>query len=336
VSAPVRRISLALQGGGAHGAFTWGALDRLLEEDDLEIAAISGTSAGALNGAALKAGLVAGGPKAAKAALRRLWDQIAEASEPQLGPWLGAMLPWLKAASGLVPVSGAGIAAQLVSPYAFPGWTNPLEPVVRAFDFSQVCDGRGPELHISATSVHTGRIRVFSGTAVTPEALMASACLPTLFQAVEIEGEPYWDGGFSGNPALFPLYQPNLPDDIVIVQINPLERRGLPTTPLEIQDRMNEISFNAALLGELRAIAFVRRLIAEGRMEAGRMKNVHTHLIADDKVMNALSADSKMMPDAALIDKLFKAGRRAAAGFLRAHGDKIGREASLDIGALLH
>lgn len=338
---PVTRISLALQGGGAHGAFTWGVLDRLLEEPRIEIAAISGTSAGALNAAALKAGWIEGGAAGAQASMARLWAEVSGVGDLRLAPWLKAIWPQAAAVAdfvgGLMPISPAGIAAQLVSPYSWgPGWSNPLEPVVRRLDFSGVCAKDGPQLFIGATSVRTGRIKVFSGNGITPEAILASACLPTVFQAVEIEGEPYWDGGFSGNPALFPLYVPDLPDDVVIVSINPFSRPGLPMTPMEIQDRITEISFNAALLGELRAIAFVRRLIAEGRMERGKMKEVRVHLVADDVTMLELSAGSKLLPNPDLIGKLHQAGRRAVEDFLHSHGHKLGEMPSLDLQHLLN
>ncbi len=335
-----RRVSLALQGGGAHGAFTWGVLDRLLDEDDLEIAGISGTSAGALNGAALKAGLLAGGRVAAQKRLDRLWTQVGEIGDfriyPWIQPWLPAIRFWQDAAEAFLPVSPQGIAAQLYSPYALgPAWENPLDPVVRDLDFSQVCDGAEPRLFVSATNVRTGRIKVFEGDEITPQALLASSCVPTVFQAVTIGGEAYWDGGYSGNPALFPLYEPDLPDDVLVVSINPLRRDAVPDTPLEIQNRINEISFNASLLSELRAINFVRRLIAEGRMEPGKMKDVRVHLIADDGLMNALSATTKLAPSQHLLDRLKAAGRAAADRFLAADGHLIGQEGSLSLPEVL-
>jgi NTE family protein len=335
-----RRVNLALQGGGAHGAFTWGVLDRLLEEEDLEIAGISGTSAGALNGAALKAGLVAGGRIAAQKRLDRMWTQVGEIGDFRMIPWVQPFLPalrfWQEASEAFLPVSPQGIAAQLYSPYALgEAWENPLDPVVRDLDFTRICKAAGPQLFISATNVRTGKIKVFEGDAITPEVLLASACLPTVFQAVEIGGESYWDGGYSGNPALFPLYDPGLPDDIVVVSINPLRRDELPETPLEIQNRINEISFNSSLLGELRAINFVRRLIAEGRMERGRMKEVRVHMIADDGLMNALSATTKLAPSPQLLARLKAAGREAADRFLADCGPLIGQEASLDLPDIL-
>jgi NTE family protein len=336
----VRRVNLALQGGGAHGAFTWGVLDRLLEEEDLAFAGISGTSAGALNAAALKAGLIAGGREAARKRLDRLWQQVGEIGDFRMLPWLQPFLPairfWQGAAAAMLPFSPQALAAQVYSPYDLgEAWANPLEPIVRDLDFSQVCADTEPRLFISATNVRTGKIKVFSGTAITPEAILASACIPTVFQAVEIEGEAYWDGGYTGNPALFPLYEPDLPDDIVIVSINPLRRDKVPETPMEIQNRVNEISFNSALMGELRAINFVRRLIAEGRMEPGVMKAVNLHMIADDGLMNELSAGTKLSPTPLLLERLKEAGRAAADRFLATDAGRIGEETTLNISSLM-
>jgi NTE family protein len=334
-----KRINLALQGGGAHGAFTWGVLDRLLEDDGIEIAGISGTSAGALNGAALKAGLIDGGAAAARASLDELWSDIGALTDLRMAAWMQPLMPGMQAAmqiaQSVAPVSVQGLAAQVYSPYAWgPAWQNPLEPIVRRLDFTKVCHSEGPRLLVSATNVETGRIRVFSGDEIGPEVLMASACLPSVFQTVQINGKSYWDGGYSGNPALFPLYEPDLPDDILIVSINPQERPGVPMTPLDIQNRINEISFNAVLIGELRAVNFVRRLIRQGRMERGQMKNVLIHLIADDELMTDLSASTKLLPSPALFQRLKTAGRASAEQFLTAHRDKLNKEASLDLSAL--
>lgn len=339
------RLNLALQGGGAHGAFTWGVLDRLLEEPGFEVAAISGTSAGALNAAALKAGLLAGGNAGARDSLDQLWAEIGTLGDLRVTSWLHEAFPWATAmervASDSLPVSPAAIAAQVYSPYAWgPFWKNPLAPIVEHLDFSALCRNEGPDLFISATNVRSGKVRVFAGEEITPEVLMASACLPSVFQAVELDDpatgrrEAFWDGGYTGNPALFPLYMPHLPDDILIVAINPLRREALPLTPIEINDRVNEISFNAALLGELRAVAFVKRLIAEGRMPHGALKDLNIHLIADEVLMNELGASSKLRPRPGLLTRLKTAGRAAAEGWLKDHAGAVGRESSVDLRAL--
>ena len=337
-----KRINLALQGGGAHGAFTWGVLDRLLQESDIEIAAISGTSAGALNGAALKAGYAQGGVQGARVLLDRIWHQVGAVHDLRLTGWIAQALPpvgmvnsWMEA---LMPVSPMDIAALVSSPYQYgPLYRNPLEPVVRSLNYEQVCANEGPELHIAATNVRTGKIRVFSGEEVTGEVIMASACLPTLFQAVEFrdpktgEMEAFWDGGYTGNPALFPLYAAHLPDDVMIVNINPLRREDVPQTPQDIQNRINEISFNSSLLRELRAVHFVKELIAEGRMERGTMKDVLVHMVADDDLMTTLSVTSKVTPTPFLLHSLKEAGRKACDGFLSSHKAALNDHATVDL-----
>jgi len=340
-----RRINLALQGGGAHGAFTWGVLDKLLEDEDIEIAAISGTSAGALNGAALKAGMRSGGRAGAKDSLDQLWTQVGRLDQARLTdlmfPGLPMMAAMADAVAELSPFSPQGLMSQLVSPYAWgPGWQNPLEDVVRRLDFADVCAAGTPKLFVGATNVRTGKIRVFSGGEISPEVLMASACLPTAFQAVELTDpktgqlDAYWDGGYAGNPALFPLYAKGLPDDVVIVSINPMRRDELPKSPIEIQNRINEISFNASLLGELRSIEFVKRLIRQGKIGRDSMKEVLIHFIADETLMNDLSASSKMSPTPALLYRLKAAGREAAEAFLQGHRGDIGKRSSIDLAGL--
>jgi len=340
-----RRISLALQGGGAHGAFTWGVLDRLLEEESLEIAALSGTSAGALNAAALKAGMVQGGRKGARDSLDTLWSDVACLGDFRANPWMSMLFPfateWAEAWQRAIPVSGRGLAEQFATPYAYgPLWENPLARVVARLDFTHVAAGDGPQIHVSATNVRSGKIRVFAGAEVSADVLLASACLPSVFKAVEVTDprtgvrEAYWDGGYSGNPALFPLYAADLPDDIVIVSINPMRREAIPQTPIDIQNRIDEISFNASLLAELRAVNFVKRLIARGRMEKGVMKDVLVHLIDDDDLMNGLSGSTKLTPAPALLARLKAAGQAAADRFLTHHLSDIGRQSSIDLAGL--
>lgn len=339
----VKRINLALQGGGAHGAFTSGALDRLLEEPGIEIAGMSGTSASALNGAAVKAGLVQGSRQAARDNLQWLWEQVGAVTDPRLAPWLGAVAPMAVSAAieaSLPFAIGDGIG-RMVSPYASgPFYSNPLERIVERLHYDKVCDRAGPVLAICATNVRTGKIRIFEGDEITPLSIMASACLPTLFRAVEIPDattgrtEAYWDGGYTGNPALFPLFAPTLPRDIVVININPLLREDLPTSARAIQNRINEISFNASLLRELRAIDFVQRLIDEGRMEEDRMKRVLIHMIADDGLMRQLSVATKIVPVPTVLHQLFRAGRNAADVFLRDHIDAVGQTGSVDMRAM--
>jgi len=340
----VRRINLALQGGGAHGAFTWGALDRLLEDDGIEIAAISGTSAGALNGAALKAGLVRGGAPAARENLAWLWGRIAGVSDLRMNHWMSALMPDAFAqALEYTPAFAQAMdwATRVFSPYDYGyAYRNALSPIVENLRFDEVCSSEGPALHVCATNVRSGKIRLFTGAEISADALLASACLPTVFRAVEITDptsgrtEAYWDGGYTGNPALYPLYAPELPADIVVININPLYRDELPESTREIQNRINEIGFNTSLLRELRAVDFVQRLIADGAVGPDAMKRVLVHMIADDPLMNQLSVATKSVPVRAVIETLFEAGRVAADGFLVQHGDDIGQRASVDLRAM--
>lgn len=334
------RINLALQGGGAHGAFTWGVLDVLLQDPEIEIAAISGTSAGALNGAALKAGMLEGGREAARANLDWLWSQMGALSGPAATQWMGswATAAVAKALEYSVPFMMADMASRMVSPYAYgPFYSHPLKSIAEAFQYDKVCADQGPQLFICATNVRTGKARVFTRHEISTDVILASACLPTLFQAVEIDDpktgrrDAFWDGGYTGNPALFPLFDQDLPDDILIVNINPLERGATPVTPQQIQSRMNEISFNASLMSELRAIAFAKRLLKAGSVKAGDMKDVKIHMVSDDDLMNDLSVATKMVPVPTVLAQLKSAGQAAAKTFLKDHREKLGQKSSVDI-----
>lgn len=335
-----KRINLALQGGGAHGAFTWGVLDRLLEDDRVDIAGISGTSAGALNGAALKSGMVAGGCAGARQQLNWLWEQVGAVNDMRMTTWMRGLEPAFiaQAIEYSIPFSVADTWSRMVSPYSYgPFYKNPLQSIVERFDFERVCADQGPDLFICATCVRTGKIRIFDGEDISTNAILASACLPTLFQAVEIEDpdsgklEAYWDGGYTGNPALFPLFAEHLPDDIVIVNINPLEREQLPVTPQQIQNRINEISFNSSLFRELRAISFVQRLLEEGKLEPGSMARLYIHMIADDDLMTDLSVATKLVPTAPVLHKLKEAGRVAAESFLEKDLPYLGKDSTVDL-----
>ncbi|WP_170399327.1 patatin-like phospholipase family protein [Ruegeria arenilitoris] len=336
----MKRINLALQGGGAHGAFTWGVLDRLLDEEDIEVAAITGTSAGALNGAAFKSGMVRDGRDGARANLNGLWERMGAVGDMRLANWMQAIEPAqiAQAMEYSLPFSVGDAWSRLVSPYAYgPFYRNPLEPVVDRFNFDEICADEGPRLHVCATCVRSGKIRVFTGDEISTDAILASACLPTLFQAVEIfdpksgRTEAYWDGGFTGNPALYPLFNNDLPDDVVIVNINPLERDEVPKTPQQIQNRINEISFNSSLFRELRAISFVQRLLAEGKLKAGEMSRVLVHMIADDALMNDLSVATKTVPNPVVLHKLKDAGRAAAHRFISDHKADLGERSTVNL-----
>ena len=335
-------INLALQGGGAHGAFTWGVLDRLLEDDEIEIAAITGTSAGALNGAALKAGWLKDGRQGARDNLDWLWTQVARLDDMAVPRWMQAWLPTPGIVSKAIEFSPAYMMGdtlgRMLSPYAWgPLYQNPLEKIVDQFDYGRVCAMEGPELFVCATQVRDGKVRIFKGDAITTQSILASACLPTLFQAVEVKDpetgvmEAFWDGGYTGNPALFPLFEGDLPDDVLIVNINPLERDAVPVMPNEIQNRINEISFNSSLLRELRAIEFVQRLIKKGSVAEGAMKNMRVHMIADDDLMNDLSVATKLVPVPSVIERLKEAGRLAAGEFLANHKDDLGQNQTVDL-----
>jgi NTE family protein len=333
------RIDLALQGGGSHGAFTWGVLDRLLDEPSIAPEGISGTSAGALNAAVLADGWAEGGRAGAQAALRAFWTDIGRSQSPYggcFGSWRLAAAP------------SAGLAAfnlehhplyawgqhwlRLFSPYQFnPGGDNPLREVVQRHVRLHNLR-RGPlSLFITATAVRSGQPRVFDRSDLSIDALLASACLPQIFRAVEIDGEPYWDGGYSGNPALWPLIYHTAALDILLVKINPLHRPGTPDTPAEIADRVNEITFNAGLVGELRAIGFVQRLLAEGRVDPGEYKSLRLHMVADDEGLAPLQASSKLNTEPAFLQALHDLGHAAAGRWLQAHGDDLGRRSSLDL-----
>ena len=339
------KINLALQGGGAHGAFTWGVLDRLLEDETIEFAAITGTSAGALNGAALKSGWLKNGREGARANLDWLWAQVAKLDDLSVPKWMQAWMPEPAMVSKAIEYSPvyqiSDAVGRMTSPYAWgPLYKNPLEPIVDQFDFGRVCALDGPELYVCATQVRDGKVSIFSGDQISTKSILASACLPTLFQAVEVEDprtgvvEAFWDGGYTGNPALFPLFHETLPNDVLIVNINPLERKALPVMPNEIQNRINEISFNSSLLRELRAIEFVQRLIAAGSVKDGAMKQMRVHMIADDDLMNELSVATKIVPVPSVIAQLKEAGRRAAGEFLRHHKDDLGKRQTADLSAM--
>jgi NTE family protein len=338
----VKRINLALQGGGALGAYTWGVLDRLLEDKRIEIEAISGASAGAMNAVVLCDGMVAGGAEGARAALRRFWEGIARAGEfsPYRRTPLQAMLhsamgPWGEAITGPW-TAWWGAVASATSPYdANPLNINPLGEVLEELvDFERVQACTSIQLYIAATRVETGRVRIFTNAELTAAHVLASACLPQLFRAVEIDGGHYWDGGYMGNPPLFPLFDRPHSQDIVIVQINPIERDEIPRSAGDIAARVNEITFNASLLRELRAIDFVARLLDEGRLEEGRYRRMLIHAISSDDALASLDGGARLNTDMAFFEHLFAVGRDASDAWIAAHFDELGTASTVDVRAM--
>jgi NTE family protein len=329
----VKPINLALQGGGAHGAFTWGVLDAILEDERLDIEGVSGTSAGAMNAAILLSGLAKGGREGARKALAAFWRDVSVDGNLSDGTRLLMdvfLAPWraAEATQGLFEN-----ARNLMSPYDInPLDINPLRRVVADhIDFKALRAADGPKLFVAATSVHSGKVRVFRRDEVDLDVLMASAALPYLFRAVEIDGEPYWDGGYMGNPALFPFFSETAVEDVVLVQINPLERDTTPESSTEIMERINEITFNGPLLHELRAIEFVQRLITQGTLRGTRYKSIRMHRIEAQQQLNGFGAASKLQFDWSFFQTLFKLGRSAALHFLAEHYEDIGVKGTLDL-----
>ncbi|MCP4619026.1 MAG: patatin-like phospholipase family protein [Bradyrhizobium sp.] len=329
-------VDLALQGGGSHGAFTWGVLDRLLEEPWIKIEAISGTSAGAMNAAVLVDGWSRDGAAGARAALDAYWQRVSRAAafsplqrsplERMLGRWTLDTSPAYLAMD---------MMSRIFSPYDLnPTGFNPLRQVLaESIDFERLASSP-IKLFITATNVHTGRGRIFRNSQVTPDVLLASACLPTMFRAVEIDGEPYWDGGFAGNPTITPLIRESDAFDTILVQINPRERRTTPKSAGDILDRLNEISFNAPLMKELRMIALLRQAADPGGGEGARWARMRTHRIMNDSLAE-FGASSKLNAEWEFLALLKAEGRKSADEFLANHGADLGTRSSTDLDVLL-
>ena len=326
-----KKIDIALQGGGAHGAFTWGVLDRLLEEDDIEIVGISGTSAGAMNAIALAQGLAQGGRQRARDVLDNYWRKVSVAA--QLSPIQRSLFDRLTGRWSL-DLSPAFVWSQMMtrvmSPYQFnPLDLNPLRDIVRAtFDFDVINRAELPRLFLSATNVRTGRAKIFRQPEISADAAMASACLPFLFRAVEINGEAYWDGGYMGNPPLFPLIDESQARDIVIVQINPFTRDEVPRTAYEIENRLNEITFNASLIKELRSAAFLHEIIQHEKLDREAYRDARLHLIGAEEHMRGLSVSSKLNAESEFLEHLRGVGRQTATQWLEANRNNLGVRSS--------
>ncbi len=338
-SAP-KPINLALQGGGSHGAFTWGVLDRLLEDGRVNIDGICGTSAGAMNAVLVAHGLMHGGHDGARATLADFWERVGQ---------LGAMLNPVAAMAGANPLANAGADPVLAtqqwamesftrtfSPYQFnPLNLNPLRDLLATcvdFDALHGCDQ--VKLFLCATNVRSGKVRIFDNASLSVDAVMASACLPHLFHAVEIDGEHYWDGGYMGNPVLYPLFYQTTTRDVVVVMVNQIHRNEVPMASAAIEGRVNEISFNSSLVREMRAVEFVSRMLSEGWLKpefAKRMRSVLVHLIRADAFMATLSAASKISTDMDFLRALRDLGRASASQWLQDNHAALGKRSTIDL-----
>lgn len=327
-------LNLALQGGGSHGAFTWGVLDALLEDGGFGFPGVSGTSAGAMNAAALVNGFASAALEFPDDAERRHTEGCARARESLKALWdgvgtMGSLMWGVPAAHQAL----MGMMTQWLSPYQTnPLGINPLRRLLeREVDFDLLSAPGAPKVFVCATNVRTGRGEIFSGRRLSADAVMASACLPLLFKAVEIDGEHYWDGGFSGNPALHPLIYKTECADLLLVQINPIEHPTVPDNAGEIMERMNEVTFNASLLAEMRAIEFVRRLLAEGKLDERRYRSVRMHRIDGGSLLAGYGASSKTRADLPFVRELFAIGRAEGQRWLAAHGDDVGLRPTINI-----
>ena len=329
-----KTINLALQGGGSHGAYTWGVLDRLLEEDNLVIEGISGTSAGAMNAAMLVNGYMKGGKQGAKDMLERFWHRVSEMAlfSPLHKSVIERLVTgWNMDASPSYHMFD--MLSRVFSPYELnPLNLNPMKLILDEFiDTEKIQSCSMIKLFIAATHVTSGQARVFQCHEITTDVLLASACIPFLFQAVEIEGEHYWDGGYMGNPAIWPLIYNCHSEDVVLVQINPISNEKLPRTADEIVNRLNEITFNSSLISEMRAIEFVSKLISEGRVEKGRYKDMRMHLIYSSNLMHNLNASSKMNADLDFFLYLKNIGRIAADQWLKENWKYLGEKSTINV-----
>ncbi len=328
-------VNLALQGGGAHGAFTWGVLDRLCEEPRIAIEGISATSAGAMNAAVFAYGLTRDGCEGARTALENYWRLVsrAGASSPlRLNPF--EKLFGFSSPDQSPAYLAFDLMTRVMSPYQFnPLNLNPLRTVLQqSADFELLRSGKCPvKLFLSATNVRSGKIKIFENNEITADAVLASSCLPHMFQAVEIDGEAYWDGGYMGNPAIFPLIYGCKSRDVVIVHINPLERKKLPRTASEIMNRINEISFNSSLMREMRAVGFVTRLIDDGKLDDPQFSRMLIHAIAAEDIMTSLGVASKLSTEWEFLTRLRDAGRACAEAWISRNFDQLGRNSTVDI-----
>lgn len=331
-------INLALQGGGAHGAFTWGVIDHILEDNRIQIAAISGTSAGAMNAVVAADGLVRGGADRAREKLESFWRAVSVAgtfSMIQRTPFDKLQGNWS------LDYSPGYIMSDIMSRFFSPAQLNPLginplrDILIDHVDFANVCGCTEMKVFVAATNVETGQVKVFDRADLCADKVMASACLPYMFEAVEIDGVPYWDGGFTGNPPLMPLYRETDCADTAIVQINPIKTSGAPTAAREILNRMNEITFNTSLLKDLKALNLIKRLLAEGSLDSTKYHDINLHLLECQEELEPLGASSKLNSEWDFLVHLRDLGRDTAKRWLATNYDHIGKKSTLDLEDLL-
>ncbi|MDR1910575.1 MAG: patatin-like phospholipase family protein [Holosporales bacterium] len=327
-----KAISIAMQGGGAHGAFTWGVLDRLLEDGRFIIEGITGASAGAMNAAGTIQGLLEGGNEGARRVLRSYWTALIESGKTSAlkpGP-VDQMLNKFTMQNTPAFIM-FDLMLKFLSPYQYnPMGLDPLKDLImKVFDFEKIRKNKEYKLFMSATHVYTGKIKVFKTEEFCPEALLATACLPTIHAAVMVNGEYYWDGGFIGNPVIYPLVYECETPDILVIKLNPTHRNRLPTTSGEISDRLNEITNNTSILREMRSIHFITKLIDEGLIDPTRIKKLHMHLIQDEAAFQDLGWSSKLNTDKKFVDYLFAAGYKAADKWISENFKKIGVESTM-------
>ncbi|TDR77917.1 patatin-like phospholipase family protein [Paludibacterium purpuratum] len=333
---PRPKLSLALQGGGAHGAFTWGVLDALLEADCFRFDGLSGTSAGAMNAVAVAHGLATGGAQAARDTLDAFWQRVGSTLPPE-------MVQPRPAADDLTVPPGLQVALQFTrwfSPYQLnPLDYNPLRTIIEElFDFERIRSASKVKVFVAATHANSGRLRLFDHRSLSADALLASACLPSLQQAVTIEGEDYWDGGFAANPAVFPLIRFCRTPDILLVLLAPMTHGETPKSAEGIRQRILNLGFNSAFLREMRLFALLRDMAAEsspwhGRLER-RLLGTRFHLIEAEEFLAELDASSRALAHAPFLLWLRDAGRARTQAWLARHRDQVGRTSSVDIRAM--
>jgi NTE family protein len=333
---PLKGVNLALQGGGAHGAFVWGVVDRLLEDGRLGIEAISATSAGAMNAVALASGMAKGGSEAARKSLHDFWLEVSRTDlmydvYSPLNQWIQA----LKLPPEYHPFHAAfhflthTLPPNVLNPLNF----NPLKSILlKVVDFERLNRSPpAPELYLNATNIRTGKIKVFQTPNISAETVLASACLPPYFQAVEIDGEHYWDGGYLGNPAIFPLIYRRGSNDVVIVQVTAIRRDELPASAADVLHRITEISFNSSLMREMRAVAFATRLIENGELDEGKHSRMFIHWIGNDRLLSQLGTATQFHPEWSLLCRLRDAGRETASKWLEENFESIGCRSTVDV-----